>query len=751
MENKTRDIIGSLEVTPKFINKSDIFWFSFKTGNGTHYYKVDPRQRTKTELFDRKQLAEKLSQASREPVNCKELNLWSLSFCKDQKTITFPFKGKNYKYHLEKRTLQEETKKDGKKRQNATREKRNYSWDSTYYVYVKHHNLYLRDTRDSIDIQLTTDGEPGYSYSIWDEDTSTYLPPNIRWFNHSSKFYALRGDKRNISSFHLVNNLSSGRPKLKSYKYVLPGDDNTVPEELILFDAQTKTQRNLNVTKWKNQRLSIAGLEKIYPNKLFFVRCSRGYEQLEICSLDPETEEIKVLFNEIAKPRFNTEFYTLQIINNEKNIIWWSERTGHGHYYLYDSDGQFKQAITNGPWTAGPIVKIDSATQTIFFQAFGFMKDKNPYYAQICKASWKKQQSTQLLTPEEATHSVTFSPSGNYFVDNYSRPDQEPRSVLRNSKNGNIICELARPDLSRLYAMGWKFPEAFVIKAADGITNLYGLMWKPFDFDSTKSYPIISRVYPGPHTEETPVKFTVSAHYNTALAQLGCIVVSFGQRGSSPLRGKFYDTYGYGNMRDYALADNKFGIEQLADLYSFIDISKVGIFGHSGGGMMATAALCKYPEFYTAAVASSGNHDNNIYNSGWVGYVNGLQIKEETSKKTIRDSASGKDSVITVITEHNNTRLPTNMDIAENIQGHLLLATGDMDDNVHPAHTFRMVSALIRAQKNFELVVLPGCGHLFSGDENIFFQHKMWFHFAKYLLQDYSCEQYNDINKYKTK
>lgn len=297
--------------------------------------------------------------------------------------------------------------------------------------------------------------------------------------------------------------------------------------------------------------------------------------------------------------------------------------------------------------------------------------------------------------------------------------------------------ELAKPDLKRIYEMGWKMPERFTVKARDGVTDLYGVMWKPADFDSTKKYPVISYVYPGPQTEAVPFDFTVSGSNNMALAQVGFVVVNFGHRGGSPMREKWYHTYGYDNLRDYALADDKYGIEQLADRYSFIDLTKVGIFGHSGGGFMSTAALCTYPDFYTAAVSSSGNHDNNIYNLWWGETHHG--VKEV--KKTVKDSVKGDHEVSTF-----KSKIPTNADLARNFKGYLLLVTGDMDNNVHPGNTLRMANALIQAGKNFDLVVLPGQRHGYQARANEFYQRKMWFHFAKYLLGDSSADDFYEID-----
>lgn len=413
----------------------------------------------------------------------------------------------------------------------------------------------------------------------------------------------------------------------------MAGDKEVPQYELSVIDVQSRKQVKINTDKWKDQSLGVlhAGKES---GQIFFERRRRTCDELEICKANTETGESKVLISEKAKPYFNDQMYEAAFLNEGKDIIWWSERTGWGHFYHYDADGNLKNRITAGNWVAGQMVKIDTVGRMLYFEGYGKEKGRNPYYAFVYKAPIDGGGVT-LLTAEDANHKTVMPKSCRYMVDNYSRVDLEPRSVLRDN-NGREIMELARPDLRRLYETGWKMPERFVVKARDGVTDLYGVMWKPYDFDSTKHYPIISYVYPGPQTEAMVLDFSVSGVYNAALAQVGFIVVNFGHRGGSPQRDKWYHTYGYDNLRDYALADDKYGIEQLADRFPFIDITKVGIFGHSGGGFMSTAALCTYPDFYTAAVSSAGNHDNNIYNKWWGETHHG--VKEE--KKTIKDTVN---------------------------------------------------------------------------------------------------------------
>ena len=339
------------------------------------------------------------------------------------------------------------------------------------------------------------------------------------------------------------------------------------------------------------------------------------------------------------------------------------------------------------------------------------------------------------LSTEDGQHNVSFLKSHNYYIDTYSRVDMEPKIMLKDRK-GKVIMELAKPDLDLVYASGWKKPERFVVKAADNITDLYGVMWKPSDFNPEKKYPIISVVYPGPYFGFVPTNFTLDDSYCTRMAQLGFIVITVGHRGDTPMRGKAYHRYGYGNMRDYPLADDKYAIEQLAQRHSFINGKKVGIYGHSGGGFMAAAAIFTYPDFYTAAVSCSGNHDNSIYNRGWGECYNGVKEVEKVVKDSLGNETKEYEYKFSV---------KSNAEIAKNLKGHLMLVTGDMDKNVNPAHTYRVAQALIEAGKDFDMLVIPGAGHGY-GSADKYFEKKMYRFFAKHLLGDNRADYWGDIN-----
>ena len=731
---------NSLEVRPRYINDTDRFWYSFKTSEGEKYYLVDPAKKSKRLLFDNAELLMKISEITRKGYNHKEPGL-DFEFDKDGETIRFWFDRHDFTYNINTKELKLAEKQKGHQAYNPYW--MYYSQDSSYMLFAKRHNLYIVGNAakgmDTTEVQLTRDGERYYTFNREDEgELDERMGCSARWFNKGHKFYVIRDDSRKVKDLWLIDALAKPRPQLKTYKAELAGDEYVIQFELLIGDADTREVKKINIDRWKDQYIDILYASKD-AKRLYFQRYKRTWDESEICMVDVETGEVKVLIHEVDKPYLDYQMRAIHFLNDGNEILFRSERSGWGHYYLYDKDGNLKNQVTAGAWVAGPIMKIDTVKRQIYFIGLGKEKEIDPYYYVLYRADLDKMNDVTLLTPENASHDVAISPSSKYFVDSYSRVDMEPVNVVRDRK-GNVVLELEKADLKALYAFGWKKPERFRVKAADGITDIYGVMWKPADFDSTKMYPIISSVYPGPFFEYVQTRFTVDDDMNTRLAQVGFIVVSMGHRGGTPMRGKYYHTYGYGNQRDYALADDKYAIEQLAERYSFINSKKVGIFGHSGGGFMSTAALLTYPDFYSAAVSSAGNHDNNIYNKGFVEIHYGVKEK----KQIVRDSAGNEQEKITF-----ETRSKTNQELAKNYKGGLLIVTGDMDRTVHPSHTLRVVDALINEGKNFDMLVLPGNSHGFSEAADDFFEHKLWFHFAKYLLGDTSADFEGDIKYFQ--
>jgi dipeptidyl aminopeptidase/acylaminoacyl peptidase len=422
----------------------------------------------------------------------------------------------------------------------------------------------------------------------------------------------------------------------------------------------------------------------------------------------------------LIEERLNTYVETRRIgfVNNGQEFIHWSERDGWAHFYLYDGDGNLKKQLTSGPFHCENIISIDEKNRVLYFTANGREKGEDPYYLHLYRVNFDGT-GFKLLNKDNFNHSVSSSDSSRYFIDYFSRVDTTPVSLLRDS-SGNKIVDLETVDLSLLFAAGFKYPEPFKVKAADGITDIYGVMYKPFDFDETKSYPIIAYVYPGPQTESVSKSFSSRGDRNFRLAQFGFIVITVGNRGGHPGRSKWYHNYGYGNLRDYGLADKKTAIEQLADRHDFINIDKVGIFGHSGGGFMSTAALLVYPDFFKVAVSSSGNHENNIYNSWWSEKHHGVE------------EIVDKDGNITFKYD-----IEKNSEVAGNLKGRLLITTGDIDNNVHPGGTIRLANALIKANKRFDFFLFPGQRHGYGSMGEYFFWLRSDY-FCKHLIGDYS-------------
>jgi dipeptidyl aminopeptidase/acylaminoacyl peptidase len=447
-------------------------------------------------------------------------------------------------------------------------------------------------------------------------------------------------------------------------------------------------------------------------DEFYFALTSRDLKKVDVVRWNLATNEKEVLFEE----RSNTyiDFDKLELVGND--MIWWSERDGWAHLYLYGKDGSMKRQLTSGPYHVSGTARVDEKNRKVYFVANGREKGEDPYYEHLYSVSLDGG-AVSLLNSGDFTHDISINDNASYFVDTYSRVNTTPVSILKD-RSGNKVMDLETTDLSQLFAAGYQFPEPFKFKADDGITDLYGVIYKPFDFDSTRKYPIIEYVYPGPQTEAVNKAFGSRLDRTDRLAQFGFVVITLGNRGGHPARSKWYHNYGYGDLRDYGLADKKAAIEQLADKYDYIDRNKVGIHGHSGGGFMSTAAMLVYPDVFKVAVSSAGNHENNIYNRWWSEKHHG--VKEQISPK-------GDTTFV--------YQIEKNPDLAKNLKGRLMLSTGGVDNNVHPANTIRMAEALIKAGKRFDFVMLPGQRHGYGNMTEYFFW-RMGDYFVQHLLGD---------------
>ena len=736
--DKMNKMVGSLSVRANWLKDKDQFWYEYETAEGINWYMVDATRKTKRQLFDQEFMASALNEIFKRPFNSKDLPLKGFKFDEKKNQFTFHVDSINFYYNVgASNVIQGDTLKKEERVNWAS-----YSPDSTWIAFSRNHNLFLMqaDDADSTEFQLTTDGEKWYSYNANDGDTTTTkrLRTRARWFKDSKKLYVVRQDRRKVKDLWVINSIAKDRPELQTYKYAMPGEEHVPQHEMHTFDVASKTGVKIATDKWKDQAIGGVYFGQgggVFTTKgsdyIYFLRRNRTWKKLDVCKANTSTGEVQVLWSEESNPYINTRYTTLHVIDEGKEFLWFSERTGWGQYYRYDANGQLKNAITKGHYTTSAINKIDTANKVIYFQAHGREKSINPYYALRYKVNFDGS-GMKLLTPEDANHSFSMSDKLSYFVDNYSRVDMAPKSVLRD-KEGKVVLTLEETNLSRMEEAGWQMPEKFVVKANDDATDLHGVMWKPFDFDPKKKYPIIAYVYPGPQTEPFPIGFSIagSSGRNVSLAQLGFVVVAVGQRGGSPIRSKYYHNWGYDNMRDYPLADNKYALEQLGARHEFIDLTKVGITGHSGGGFMSTAALLTFPDFYKVAVSSAGNHDNNIYNLWWGEVHHGVR---EKTRKVKKKNDSGEEE--TVEETYFESKIKTNAQLAKNLKGKLLLVHGDMDNNVSPSNTIRLVDALVKANKRFDLMILPGKRHGF-GNATDYFDRLKWHYFAEHLLGDY--------------
>jgi dipeptidyl aminopeptidase/acylaminoacyl peptidase len=650
---------------------------------------------------------------------------------------------------------------------------RNYSPDSSMFAFARAHNLYLVKVATKDTVQLTKDGVKYYSFGARDtlqelqqQDLNNQqqqqlqddqqqqegggtgggrgginrdprVRANVTWSPDSKAFTVTRMDQRKVGELFLVNNTANPRPTLMSYSYAMPGEENVGQEELFLYNAGDTQLTPVNVKRWKDQRLFDLHWNG-NSSKLRMVRRDRTQRHLELIEVDIPSKAIASILREDIENN-SSERQNIRYVKKGGDMIWWSERSGWGHLYLYDNTGHLKRALTSGAWRAERLVDVDSVKGIVYFAAVGREPGESPYYTHLYRVNLDGT-GFALLDPGNATHNAQLSSNKKWIVDNFSRVDLVPSAVVRDVTTGKVVMDLETMDVSRLKELGWRPPETFKIKAADGVTDIYGNLWKPFDFDSTKRYPIIANVYPGPQTEGVTYTFAPTA-VPQQLAQLGFIVIQLGNRGGSPQRSQEYQSFGYFNLRDYALADKKAGIEQLAALHSWIDLDRVGIYGHSGGGFLTAAAMLlpPYNEFFKVGVSESGNHDNNIYNQNWSEQYHGLKVvakkgENGTIKATTHDGSTAEPD--DMVDSTFQIRIPTTVELAANLKGSLLLETGDMDNNVHPANTIRLVNALIKANKRFDFMLLPGKPHGY-GDMVPYTNRLMFEYFAEHLLGDY--------------
>lgn len=660
------------------------------------HYLFDSKRKQKTALFDNQKLCELLTPYAREdrkPLKGK-VYVQEMKIADGGKNVRFTYNEKRLAYNIASGTLAECDADDVMPRRTFGAypdRNRAYSADSAYYVTCWGHDLYLYNVAKGDSVQLSNDGEHFYSFSV--AGSGNYMPksnarsisaPSGTWVGKSHVYVIMREDKRDVATMTIVDNLAE-RPKEITYKFPTPGDSIVSKYELYILDADKAEMKKQDIDAYEDQMLEVPRFGTMVKsgNNVYFLRKSRYQDQLDLCCVNAEEKQMKVLIHEDCAPHLNEQLFNFHVLNKGNDILWWSERNGKGQYFLYDGKGNLRNAITPQGMVAGSIAHIDTIGKQIYFIGYGYERDTHPTYSYHYRIGMNGK-GLVCLTPAKGNHTVNFNLAHNVLIDECSAADQAPVHRMYDNK-GHLLAVLSECSLDSAHAAGWHEPRTVKVMAADGTTPLYGVVYTPSWMKSDDKLPIISNPYPGPQMDQVPEYFTIDDNGNQTLAELGFVVINFSYRGSNPLRGRDFYTHGYGNLRDYAIDDDMATIRQVAALIPQADTTRVGIYGHSGGGFMTATALMLHPEFYKVGVAASGNYDNNIYTKWW-----------------------GE-------TFHGRGKIPTTIELAPNLKGNLLLITGDKDNNVHPANTMRLANALIKANKKFDLFIMPGYDHGMGG------------------------------------
>lgn len=760
-------MVFSTSVRPVWFRNGDKFLYAWKTSDGTQYYIADPKAGKTEPVFDMDKLAMQITEIMRDPFDAKHLPISNISIDPENDgVLKFDIKSTREKTDTtgkatgEKLTYHFRYEIAGKKLTYDTADKKekypdwaNVSPDGLTGVYMKNSNLFYMDTlnlrkaaedpKDStlVEHRITSDGYKDFCYGINNysgntetDTTKRVFPSELVWSPDSRHIAVMRWDMAPLKDFWVINSLTQPRPTLETYKYQMPGEPGP-KGHLYIFSTSDWTSRQVKINAFKDQDLIMQPdvrttddqFDEFYSsrwlgdnNGFYLTRMSRDLKRMDICYVGVDSDSTRTVISE----RMNTyvESRQTRLLDGGRKMIHWSERNGWANLYLYNADGTLIRNLTEGAYHVDDVLAVNEKEGYVLFRACGKEKGENPYQMHVYRVSLQGGEPKMLDIPD-MNIDATASDDGKYFIANYSRVDYKPASALFDAA-GKKVCDLGEADFSLLFAAGYKFPERFKVKAADGITDLYGAIYKPFDFDSTKVYPICDYVYPGPQVEANNIAWSRGFTRTDRLAQLGFIVITVGNRGGHPDRSKWYHNYGYGNLRDYGLEDQKYAIQQLGARYCWIDLNRVGIHGHSGGGFMSTAAMLKYPDFFKAAVSCAGNHDNSIYNRWWSEQHHGITEKVEAGDTTFVYS------------------IETNPEIASNLKGHLMLVHGDIDNNVHPANTIRVVNALIRANKRFDMLILPGQRHGF-GDMNEYFFWRMADYYCEWLMGSSKRDEVN--------
>ncbi|MAV04045.1 MAG: S9 family peptidase [Flavobacteriaceae bacterium] len=600
-------------------------------------------------------------------------------------------------------------------------------------AFIDNYNLWIRDLKTNKKTQLTFDGKEDYGYATNNAGWIKSEGPVLKWSPKSDKIATFRQDARGVGEMYLTTT-NVGHPKLQSWKYALPGDEKIFEIERLIIDLKNNNIVRLNMENDFQRSTTtdhIAGRDGELldtqwnedGSKLAFISSSRDHKMANLKIANTKTGQVSSVFKETVDTYYESGLGSenWKVLFDSDEFIWYSEKDNWGHLYLYDlKTKQLKNRITKGNWLVRKLLHIDENKRELFFTAGGREKG-NPYHVYLYKINFDGS-GLKCLTPEKGTHIINPSPNWNYFVTTYSTTKNPPTSILKD-KNGKTLLQLSISNVDKLQSNGWQEPIEFNVKARDDKTDLYGLLYLPSYYKTDKKYPVLNYIYPGPQSGSVGnYSFMVARRDFQALAELGFVVVAVDAMGTPGRSKSFHDAY-YGNMGDNGLPDNIKTIQQLSKKYTAMDLSKVGIWGHSGGGFASTGALLRYPEFYDVAVSSSGNHDNRNYEADWGEKWHGLMNHIDLNSN---DNDSEYDFKKT------NYDSQANQLLVENLKGKLLIAHGMLDDNVPPSNTMLVVEELIKANKDFDLILFPNKRHGY-GDMSNYMMRRKWDFFVKHL------------------
>jgi dipeptidyl aminopeptidase/acylaminoacyl peptidase len=699
---------------PNWIS-GDRFWYRVLTAQGSDFILVNPAKGTRAPAFDQAKLAAGLSAATGQTVDANHLPFGTFTYSDDGKSVSFKSAGKSWICDLQTYTIKADETKAGMsmERRGALEE---VSPDGKKAAYIKDYNLWVRDIATGNETQLTTDGVKDFGYATDNAGWKHSDRAILAWSPDSRKIATFQQDQRNVGDMYLVTT-NVGHSELRAWKYPLPGDKEIAMIQRVIINVDTPKVIRLQIPPDAHRGTlsddisSGGGFDDVDWSgdgmQLAFVSTSRDHKDEKFRVADAATGAVREVFEEKVATQYESGRSAIdwRFLPKSNEIIWYSERDNWGHLYLYDATtGRVKNQITKGEWVVSRLYKVDEKKRLLYLSVAG-KEPENPYFDQLYKVNFDGSH-LEVLTPETGNHTVSFSPSEDYFIDTWSKPDVAPVSVLRNLQGKEVVA-LEKTDISRLAATGWKPPVPFSVKAHDGVTDIYGLLFTPEKLDPNRKYPIVDYIYPGPQGGSVGSwSFAASRGDNQALAELGFIVVEI-EGTSNPYRSKSFHDMSYGNMAENTLPDQVTGIRQLAQRYTYIDTTRVGIWGHSGGGFATAGALFRYPDFFKVGISESGNHDNRNYEDDWGERYDGLVANSDYETQA-------------------------NENWAKNLKGKLLLAHGLMDDNVPPSNTLLVIDALEKAGKDYDLVVFPNSPHGY-GQFSPYMMRRRWDYFVTNL------------------